>query len=375
MDHSAAARRAEQDIIRLCHAGLDSRALRVEALRRLRKVIPADAVFFATVDPATLLFTGSLVEEIPEYATPVFLANEFMQDDVNKFVALARADKPVQGLYEATNGEPERSPRYREILAPMGFGDELRGALRSGSMTWGVLCLHRELASSGFTTGEAAFLERIASHLAVGLRTALLIDEATADPESDGPGLVVLADDLSIVAVTAPAERWLAEVSDWPQRSEPPQAIRAVAARLQALEQMSEDASALMPRARVQTRSGRWLALHTARLSGPIGNGQIAVILEPATPAEVTPLVLQAYGLTDREAQVAQLVLRGRSTGEIVNELSITALTVQQHLKAVFDKTGVRSRREFVAQLFAQQYLPRMLGRSGAVSAGGTAGA
>jgi DNA-binding CsgD family transcriptional regulator len=128
-----------------------------------------------------------------------------------------------------------------------------------------------------------------------------------------------------------------------------------------------------MPRARVQTRSGRWLVLHTARLSGRVGNGQIAVILEPATPAEVTPLVLQAYGLTDREAQVAQLVLQGRSTGEIVNELSITALTVQQHLKAVFDKTGVRSRREFVAQLFAQRYLPRMLGRSDAVSPGGTA--
>lgn len=114
--------------------------------------------------------------------------------------------------------------------------------------------------------------------------------------------------------------------------------------------------------------------LHAARLCGPHGNGQIAVILEPATPAEVTPLALQAYGLTDRESQVAQLVLQGRSTGEIVNELSITALTVQQHLKAVFDKTGARSRREFVAQLFAQQYLPRMLGRSGVVAARGTAG-
>ena len=374
MDHHAVVRRAEQDIIRLSHAGLSSSAFRVEALRRLRKIVPVDAAFCATVDPGTLLFTGSMVEEIPEHATPAFLANEFLQDDVTKFVALARAPRPVQSLYEATRDEPERSPRYREILAPLGFGDELRAALRTGSVTWGVLCLHRELTGSGFTTAEAAFLERIAPHLAVGLRTALLIDDATADPRPAAPGLVMLAEDLSVVAVTAPAEQWLAEMSDWPQRNEPPQAVRAVAARLRALEQVNEDASALMPRARVQARSGQWLVLHAARLSGPHGNGQIAVILEPATPADVTPLVLQAYGLTDREAQVAQLVLRGRSTGEIVNELSITALTVQQHLKAVFDKTGVHSRREFVAQLFAQQYLPRMQGSAGTVSAGGTAG-
>src|SRR5687767_5083253 len=106
MDNRARARRVEQDIIRLCHAGLDSHALRVAALRRLRTVVPVDAAFCATVDPATLLFTGSMVEEIPEHATPAFLANEFLQDDVTKFVQLARAARPVQSLYAATRGEP-----------------------------------------------------------------------------------------------------------------------------------------------------------------------------------------------------------------------------------------------------------------------------
>jgi DNA-binding CsgD family transcriptional regulator len=360
MAQSATARRTEHAIVRLCHAGLDARTLRVEVLRRLRTIVPLDAAFFATVDPTTLLFTGSLVEEIPEFVTPAFLANEFLQDDVNKFVQLARAARPVQSLYEATRHEPEESARYREILSPIGFGDELRAALRIGTVTWGVMCLHRELADTGFTTDEAALLDRLAPHLAVGLRAALLIDETTADSGPAAPGLVVLADDLSVAAVTASAERWLGEMSDWPQRSEPPQALRTVVARLHALEHASEVATKLMPRARVRTRSGQWLVLHAARLSGPAGSGQIAVILEPADPAEVIPLVLQAYGLTDRESQVTQLVLRGLSTSEIAASLSIAALTVQQHLKAVFDKTGVHSRRELVAQLFSQHYLPRM---------------
>lgn len=365
MDHSAVARRAEQAIMRLGHAGLDSHSFRVEALRRLRKIVPVDAIFCATVDPATLLFTGSLTEEIPASVTPAFLANEFLQDDVTKFVHLAHAARPVQSLYAATRGEPALSPRYREILAPIGFGDELRAALRIGTVTWGVLCLHRELAGPEFTAAEAAFLERIVPHVAVGLRTGLLIEEAVAGPTADAPGLVVLADDLSIAAATVPAEQWLAEVSDWPRRGEPPQAVLAVASRLVALEQAREDAPALPPRARVQTRSGRWLVLHASRLSGPAGTGPIAVILEPAAPAEVAPLVLQAYGLTQREAQVAQLVLQGLATGEIADRLSITALTVQQHLKAIFDKTGARSRREFVAQVFAQHYLPRMAASPG----------
>ena len=124
--------RAEQirrDIIRLCHAGLDSRTLRVETIKRLRKVIPIDVFFFATADPATLLFTGTVVDEILERATPQFLENEFLQDDVNKFSRLARSATPVGSLIQATQRELEQSPRYQEILAPLALGDELRAAL------------------------------------------------------------------------------------------------------------------------------------------------------------------------------------------------------------------------------------------------------
>jgi DNA-binding CsgD family transcriptional regulator len=82
--------------------------------------------------------------------------------------------------------------------------------------------------------------------------------------------------------------------------------------------------------------------------------------MEPAPASEVAPLIFEAYDLTPREAQVAQLVLRGLGTDEISSQLCISALTVQQHLKAIFDKTGVRSRRDLVAQIFTQRYLPHI---------------
>ena len=63
----------------------------------------------------------------------------------------------------------------------------------------------------------------------------------------------------------------------------------------------------------------------------------------------------------ESEQAVAALVLGGRSTEQIAAELTISSLTVQQHLKAAFDKVGVRSRCELVAQIFARHYVPRML--------------
>src|SRR5260370_35627049 len=71
--------RVSREIIRLCHMGLDSRTLRVEAIKRLRKVIPFDVSFFATADPATLLFTGAIADDILEEVTPQFIENEFLQ--------------------------------------------------------------------------------------------------------------------------------------------------------------------------------------------------------------------------------------------------------------------------------------------------------
>lgn len=65
MKRNLSAEHAQRSMIRLCHSALDSRTLRIKLLERLQHVIPFDYTFFATTDPATLLFTGSVADETP----------------------------------------------------------------------------------------------------------------------------------------------------------------------------------------------------------------------------------------------------------------------------------------------------------------------
>ncbi len=337
------------EAINRCYAGQDVRGLGDDVLRRLRRIVPTDAAFFAAVDPMTLLFTSALSEEPLAPATALFLDNEFGREDVNKFSSLADSSVQVNTLDRATRGDRSASARYREIMAPLGLGDELRAALTTGRHCWGVLCLHRETSPYGFDAEDLAVVRRIAPHLAEGLRRAVTV--TALEPAGDDygpPGIIVLDSALAVVSMSPEARRWLSEFDDdRPRGSELPVAVHAVAARLARLEEPSTTTQA-PPTVRLRNRAGRWFALHATYLRAP-PEPQIGVVVEPAPAATVGPLLLSAYGLTDAQTRVAALVIRGHSTRQIVTELHISANTVQEHLTAVFDKLGIRSRRELVA--------------------------
>jgi len=339
---------------RLATAGLDVASFQSQALRRLRSLMTVDAAFFATVYPETLLFTSARSEEPLVEAASLFIDNEYGRHDVNKFTSLAAAADPVSSLDLATRGDRADSTRFRDVMAPLGLGDELRVALRSGGRFWGVLCLHRAAAAAGFDSDEIALVRRIAPFLADGIRRAIAVGAAHRDElmSPDGAGVIVLGPDLSVVSINAPAERWLDDIAgEWPSHFDVPVPVIAAAARVIAPDLDGPVESAV---ARLPTKRGGWISVQASRLRGR-DHEQVVVLLQAATPHEVSSMVLAAHGLTPAQHRVAVLVLQGRSTAEIVRALQISTNTLQEHLRAVFDRFGVGSRRELVAALMAQR--------------------
>ena len=303
-----------------------------------------------TMDPASLLVTSHFHHGMPEFPRE-WLAAEYYEDDIHKLADVARSAPGLSTLHDATGGDPASSPRWHENMK-LGGDQELIVGLRTRSGdVWGALGLYREPGRPLFDTAEKRFLTTIAPQLAEGARRALLVGEAT-DPEGpDAPGLVILTDRFEVESTTPGATDHLADLPDGDVAAgRLPSAVLSVAARAG-----SEDGTAV---ARVLSRQGTWMVLHGAPLTSA-GGRRVAVIVEPVRSARIIPLLMAAYGLTEREQQVTSLVLQGASTVGIAETLVVSTHTVQQHLKAIFAKTGVRSRRDLVGRVFFAHYEPR----------------
>jgi DNA-binding CsgD family transcriptional regulator len=359
MDRHRRFARAENKIARLSKQGLD-----MVAFWRASGSVLADAVPQAvapccyTIDPASRLLTSHFNEEMLELP-PEWLVHEYAEDDVIQLTDVARSRSGVSTLYEATGGDPSSSPRWHALMAD-GGDQEMVAALRTrGGDVWGGLGMFREPDRPLFDADEQAFLAAISPPMADAVRRALLIGES-ADPEGPGaPGMIVLGPDWRPELLSPGVEEWLRDLPDgnW-GASRLPTAVLAVAARA-ARSATSTDNPSEVAVARVLTRSGRWVVLHGVPLTAT-GSQRVAVIVEPAHPSRIAPLLMSAYGLTQREQQLTRLVLQGYSTLDIADHLVISVHTVQGHLRNIFTKTGVRARRDLVTKIFFAHYEPRL---------------
>lgn len=147
---------------------------------RLRRVVDCDAACWHTRDPQTRLMTSDAPRELIERgiftagtaaaAAEQLATSEYLVEDVNTFAELASRRVPVGILSQAARGRPERSARYRHLLAPAAIPFELRAAFVSPGRSWGAVHIARSEGSADFTRADAEVLALIAAPIADSIR-------------------------------------------------------------------------------------------------------------------------------------------------------------------------------------------------------------
>ncbi len=343
---SVARREAARDIIAICRHDLDSRTLRARIAARLRRAIPQDAFCFGTIDPWTLLITDEVSEGIPSAAAAPAAHNEYLVPDVDKFSVLATSHRTTAILSQSTGGHPSGSHRFRTVLPIIDARHEMRAVFVADGRCWGGLAMFRNGGRPDFTQHDADLVRAVSVPVAVALRRAACRPGAAVGVTTDpgGPGVLLLDGGGEVLAANEPARRALDELSPFRM------AVHEVAAA-------ARSGHGARAHARIRSRTGRWLSLWGSPLDGG-EESTVSIVIQTAPSSEISQLLMLAYALTPREREVLQQVIAGTPSAGIAAELHISSGTVQDHLKSIFSKVGVRSRGRLVSHVLGEHHLP-----------------
>jgi DNA-binding CsgD family transcriptional regulator len=329
----------------LAGAGLDADTARREAIGELRRAVGFERWCWPLTDPDSGLSVGGIGDVDFWPVLPRLVALEHGGDVTSKPRLLA-GRQPSAALSAATRGDLARSRRWRECLQPYGIGDELMTACRDRHGCWGSLELMRDAGEAPFAEEDTRLLADLAPILGALLRGGVIRADGAVPGDAPPPGTLILDAELRPTGWTPAFREWLAEL---PASGALPPAVYEIAAR-------AGQAVGLPNRVRIRAATGRWSVLEGAPLEGDGGVGRMmAITARAATAEEVFDVLCRAHALSRRERQLAALLLGGLSTDQLAGALFISPFTVKDHLKAIFAKTGVNSRRELISHLTGRQ--------------------
>ncbi len=323
----------------------DDRTLRREVLDRIRAEVPSDFYAFVLTDPLTAVGTSPLAE-VPDLADLPRVIRLKYGTAPGRWTTLP--DPGCTTLVAATGGALAESRQWREALRQHGVTDVLLCRFLDRHGMWGFLDLWR--VGGTFADAEVAEVSAALPPVTTLLRgaAARCFVPGPAAARGRGAGVLLLADDLTPMAGTPQLRDWLAALLPPAAGvgAVPASALNA-AAQLLAVE---EGVDGHPPMGRVAVAPGVWLTVRADRLDTPVAGATIAVAYEVTSPADRTELFARAHALSPREREVVAAVATGLDTRATARRLGIGELTVQDHLKSVFSRTGAASRADLVAR-------------------------
>lgn len=262
-----------------------------------------------------------------------------------------------------TDGEMQRDAYFQEFLRPAGVFFHAKLRLRTECDDRVTLTLKRRIELGPYQPSDVVVLDSIAPQL----RAAFTVGRRVLDAEASGMVRLLRA------------------------RGEPVFELDSVGQVLRAHGPVTEEIGVVVRKRRlvatdrtVQARLDRAIAraigephqpfitainpeeervfLRVIPVTGRARDVFVAtaalVVISQAQCETEEPLqdfVQEAFGLTEREGQIAALLARGLDLATIARRLRVGLGTVRNHLKGVFGKTGTRRQGELVALLCAMR--------------------
>ncbi|WP_143174499.1 response regulator transcription factor [Streptoalloteichus hindustanus] len=314
-----------------------------EMTRHLARAVPHEGYLLIGLDPIT--YGGSFRGQHNSYSGAMVrrLSHDFVYHD-----GWGLLDDPlpvrVHGGETGHRLPDYFRPRLREMTAE-GVGSEMGLPLIHHGRTVGALLLLRENGSRPFSFDDARHLRQFRDPFASALRHFVASKPLRrARPPARPPGVVVVGADDTIRAATASAWHVLGAFVSPEERDDEQEVFSSVWKIVYLVRRTGAPAVTHVP------SPFGWLALDAQPLAGQ-NAGDIAVTLEPATGEALLPTIAAWYHLTPREQGVVRALLRGEPTRRVARDLHLSPHTLNDHMKAIYRKTGVTSRDELIAGL------------------------
>lgn len=349
-----------------CRTVKDAELLWERIREPLLEGVPSDLGAFAVMDPVT----GLIVDGYgfgDARMTHTYFSEFYLKRELCSYLDQWACGEVLFHLSRYTGGNLEQDPVYRDWLRYEGYRHATRTAFVAGGYYWGGFCAVRGQDVPDFNDAELVFLRSLVEPVGRALRTAAAWKQACApappEPAPVDAGALFLDRHGRVPFRTRGAQAILDDIAgpdardlnDRLHRIGGPLPVPVLSACARLRVALDRGEAVTSPVITLKGRSQWWTVTATLPEPGMSEEVESIVILARAQPRDTAAVLLAAYNLTRREEDIVHLVRLGLSTAQIAAKLFVSSYTVQDHLKSIFAKVGVRTRGELMAVIFREE--------------------